>query len=356
MAISFEEIKDDVLETTVSKMGIPTGAGKAGNAKLSNMIVAQYPAERASANDTKVDIRVNDLYKNGLLFTAYEFNSRTTPSLRDFRKRHSTPQLIDLNPRNYIARYSGTSKLDQNSIANILLPRSKTDVDNISHKFNDVGESLMSKGGGSVTGALSNIASTAVFGAINSLSNGIMADYGEQIHTTSRSMYAGADHRSKVFTWELTPKNIEDLIQILIIYRTLANLSYGRIGTSGFAKEVKSAIDNWYKQTFINPLTPDDSDRSGTFMEDVTSFLTNVIVVSNPVVWMIKNFGDSNSFDGVEDVFGPAQIQSIRFDKSPNGNFSGLAIAPNLPNTFILEVTFREIMTLQNGDLFVEMK
>ena len=105
------------------------------------------------------------------------------------------------------------------------------------------------------------------------------------------------------------------------------------------------------KNTFINKIT-DDGKEHKTVMESVTSFLSNVIVVSNPTIWFIQNFGTLTQFDQTADLFGPAQIQSIRFDKSPDGNFSGLAIAPNLPSTFILEITFREILTLNRGSLY----
>jgi hypothetical protein len=57
--------------------------------------------------------------------------------------------------------------------------------------------------------------------------------------------------------------------------------------------------------------------------------------------------------DGREDIFGPCQIQSIRFDKTPNGHFNGLAIAPNLPSTFTLEITMREILTLNRGNVYI---
>ena len=60
----------------------------------------------------------------------------------------------------------------------------------------------------------------------------------------------------------------------------------------------------------------------------------------------------SSKFDGKTEIFGPCQIQSIRFDKTPNGNFNGLAIAPNLPSTFTLEITMREIITLNRASLY----
>lgn len=335
------------IKDIISKGGVNISAGKPSSSPQTKTLLAQFPAERASGSDDSTDLRVHDLYKNGLLFTAYNYSSRTTGSLRDFRKDHNKITQILTGKKNQ-------AELNKDSIANILLPRSQSDIDNISHKFNDVGESLISKGGGSATGALSNLASTSVFGALESMTQGIMADYGEQIYTTARSMYAGPDNRTKVYTWHLTPRTPQDLIQILRIYEIFSYFSYGDNGSSNFAKEIKASIDSWYKETILNPTTPEGADTSNSIFENITSFLSNVIVVSNPTIWMISNFGRTSSFDGKTDVFGPAQIQNIRFDKSPNGQFSGLAIAPNLPSTFTLELTFREILTLNRGTLFAE--
>ena len=99
-------------------------------------------------------------------------------------------------------------------------------------------------------------------------------------------------------------------------------------------------------------MTPDDAVKNKTLFEKITASLTNVLVVSNPTIWMVKNFGYTSKFDGLTDVFGPCQIQSVRFDKTPNGQFNGLAVAPNLPSTFTLEITMREIITLNRSSLY----
>ncbi len=344
MAIVTEII--DSAESAIKKVGTALSAGQSTRSSSAvKTVVAQYPAERASATDGSSDVRVSDLYKNGVLFTAYDFKSRTSTDMRTSRtEQQKASQYSILN--------SGKSSVDKTPLANILMPRSKSDVDSSSHRFNDVGESLITRGGGNIGGILSNVASTAVFGAIDSVTQGAMADHSEQIYNTARSMYAGADNRTKVFVWDLTPRNIQDLVQIVKIYEVFNYLSYGETGNSEYAKELKAQLDAAYKTTFINPLTPDGADTSNTIFENITSFLTNVIVVSNPTIWYIRNFGTASNFDGKTDIFGPAQISSVRFDKSPNGAFNGLAIAPNLPSTFTLEVTFREILTLNRGTLY----
>lgn len=342
---------DDAVDSV--KAGVKTSAGFTAK-KENATLTAQFPAERASGNDAN-GFYINDLYNNGLLFTAYDYKSRTTSSMRDFRQKHNKPQGFGVSYENGSAVFSESKRntaFDREAVANILLPRSQSDVDSVSHKFNEVGESMISRGGGTVSGALSNMASTAVFGALEGITGGYLADHGEQIYNTARSMYAGADPRQKNFVWHLTPRSIEDLRNILIIYETFVELSYGSSGISGSAKELKAEIDAWYKNTLLSKTTPDGADMSGTLFEGITDFLSNVITVSNPTVWMISNFGKRTAFEGQTDVFGPAQISSVRLDKSPDGKFNGLAISPNLPSTFILEVSFREILTLSRNTVF----
>jgi hypothetical protein len=351
-----KEIDFDV--SSLFRGGSSTSAGQSKAQPIQTTVTAQYPAERASGNDTSNDMVLSDLYKNGLLFTAYNFSSRTSPDLRNDRSKQLASMVGNKassgfsSIKNVFSSVKKGVKFDSTALANILLPRSKSDVDSVSHKFNDVGESLITRGGGNATGILSNVASTAVFGALESFTNGVMADSGEQIYTTARSMYAGPDNRTKVFTWEMTPRNAQDLIQIIKIYEIFNYYSYGETGNSAFASELKSKIDSWYRSTFKKEAI--DSFDGKLVGEQITGFLSNVIVVSNPTIWYIKNFGDSSSYDGRADVFGPCQIQSIRFDKTPDGHFNGLAIAPNLPSTFTLEVTFREIITLNRGSLYTE--
>lgn len=346
---------------SIKKAGTNISAGFTGQDSTQETFSAQYPAERSAGNDA-TQASNGDLYKNGLLFTAYDYKARSTPEMTRQRMgqldqarsivNRISAGLADVGRSNTVD--SNTKKIVKDPVANILLPRSKSDADVVSHKFNDVQDSLITRGGGTATGILSNIASTAVFGTIESVTQGWLADKGEQIFNASRSMYNGAENRSKVYTWELTPRTLDDLVEIMKIYEIFNYYSYGMTGTSAYAKELKTYIDDWYKKTFINNLTPEGSDRSNTAMESVTSFLSNVITVSNPTIWFVRNFGKSTKFDGRPDVFGPAQIQSIRFDKAPDGHFKGLAIAPNMPSTFILEITMREVIALSRGSLYGE--
>lgn len=346
----------------INKLGTFVSAGKSSHQEQQHTKVfeAQYPDGRASATDHTDDTRIQDLYENGLLFTAIEYKGRTTPELTDMRgqMQKQISDSID-NAKGIVNKIRGKKTKNKsvggaikNPVCQILLPRSKSDNDNISHKFNDVGDSIITRGNGTALGVLSNLASTAVFGGLESITQGVMADHGEQIYNASRSMYNGADHRTKTYTWELTPRNEGDLAQIIRIYELFSFFSYGVTGNSQYAKEIKASIDDWYKNTFLTKVTPENAPSQKTMMESVTSFLSNVIVVSNPTVWFIQNFGTMTNYDKHADIFGPAQISNIRFDKAPDGDFRGLAIAPNMPSTFVLEITFREILTLNRSSLY----
>ncbi|EQA7786666.1 baseplate tail-tube junction protein [Acinetobacter baumannii] len=360
--MNFKELETDFM----AKAGNIISAGQSQQSKETRVktMTAQYPAERSAGIDSGGDSREFDqLYQNGLLFTAYEYTSRTSPDLRDMRtKMQKSYKILNQAEKIFSAVKSvqgGATSTQKDTtkapVANILLPRSKSDSDITSHKFNDTGESLLTRGNNTATGILSNMMSTALFGTIESATQGVMADYGEQIYNTSRSMYAGADNRTKTYTWEFTPRSPDDLNQILKIYEIFNFFSYGITGNSQFAKDVKKAIDDWYKNTIINKVNEEVGAKTEkTYMESVTSFLSNVIVISNPTVWFIQNFGTQSKYDGIADIFGPAQIQNIRFDKAPDGNFNGLSIAPNMSSTFILEVTFREILTLNRASLYGE--
>lgn len=343
---------------SIKSQGNSSAAGTSAANNSASVVTAQYPAARVSGNDSG-DSRLSDLYENGLIFKAYDYNSRSTVDLTSQRQTQQTSTTTNSDlisvikaAKKAIGRDSTTeNKVDKSLVCNILMPRSKSDADSVSHKFNDVQESRITKGGGTITGILSNMASTAVYGTIESITGGLFADHNEQLYNASRSMYAGADNRSKTYVWDLTPRTVEDLKEIIKIYEYFTYYSYGEVGGSQYAKEIKKTIDENYQNT-LKKLTPDGSDTSNSMMESITSFLSNVIVVSNPTIWFIENFGDSSSLSSHKDVFGPAQIQSVRLDKAPEGNFNPLSIAPNLPSSFQLEITMREIMALNRHSLY----
>lgn len=317
-------IVKEITTDLIKKSGEKISAGQSTKSEVvTKTYTAQFPTGRASGNDTTGDFQVTDLYKNGLLFTAYNMSSRDSGSLRSMRSNYSSSSSSILSTaRNTIS--STVSKLsnglisNNNSgtiskapVANILLPRSKSDVDTSSHRFNDVQESLISRGGGTATGVLSNVASTAVFGALESITQGIMADNNEQIYTTARSMYGGAENRTKVFTWDLTPRSTEDLMAIINIYQYFNYFSYGETGKSQYAAEIKGYLDDWYRSTLIEPLSPEDAAKNKTLFEKMTASLTNVLVVSNPTVWMVKNFGATSKFDGKRKYLAHAKYRAL---------------------------------------------
>lgn len=375
--MNWKELKDDAMSFVKDATTVGAGAPSSSQTQSPGPVILQYPAERDSAVDGNED-SVSRLYRNGLVFKAYNYDSRTTPDLTSQRTEEQKSEGTGLptgtasGPNVQTPKFSqslieaakasvnrttaptkGSKRIDgikKEHIVTILMPRSKSDNDVTSHKFNDVGESLITRGNGSITGVLSHMASHNVFGAIDSMTQGLMADKNEQIYTTARSMYSGADNRTKTFTWELTPRTVADLENILKIYQYFNFYSYGSVGNSKYAKEIKAAIDEWYQKTFIKRFTPSDANTSGTIMEGITEFLTNVITVSNPTIWFVNHSTfNADGYSSSIELFGPAQIQNIRFDRAPDGQFSGLDVAPNVSSTFVLEITMREILVLNRA-------
>ncbi|QLA10597.1 baseplate tail tube cap [Shewanella phage Thanatos-2] len=328
-------IKINVLDEIRSVNKTNQGAGQNKGDSKKGTIAISYPAELDGTNNAS-----NPNYKSFLIFTAYDFDKRDSGSLRTFRQVQLAEQDKNAKPA-----------LNTSVIANLQLPMSKSDVDSTNHKFNDVGDSLITRGGGTATGVLSNVASTAVFSMVESLTQGVMADNNEQMYTASRSLYGGAEHRTKVFTWDITPRSQKDLEHIIAIYETMQLLSYGRVGQSQYTENTKKILESGYKDMLKN-VTPDGADLSNTLFSKGADFLKNVIVVSNPTVWFVRaitTLPSNNKFN--KDVFGPCQIQSIRFDKTPNGQFNGLEDAPAMSSSFVLEITMREILALNRESI-----
>ena len=71
----------------IERIGTFVAAGKSSREEESKTKIfeAQYPDGRAAATDNTEDARIQDLYSNGLLFTAVEYKGRTSPEMTDMR-------------------------------------------------------------------------------------------------------------------------------------------------------------------------------------------------------------------------------------------------------------------------------
>lgn len=292
----------------------------------------QYPVNRLNLYEElfySVDLR-DSIYKDNTIFTAYNMTSRTHSSL--------SSNLFD------IALGRDNYGLNSETIANIMMPRSNSDVDEFAHEFQTSEASLMSRGNQSVANAIGSGLSTMVAGVFDNITKGFFADHGESIGTPTRSVYKGAEHRTKTYSWRLTPRNDNDLIALLQIMRTFAVLSYG-IGHSS------NQINNYVDMAIGAIRDHWGLDRGG--VRDDTTLTSEAIlntfkyvkVMSNPTLWYIRNYNHQSVGMPDYSMFGPANITNIKIDKAPDGHFQGLAKYPNISATYDIEITFREALS-----------
>ena len=84
-------IVKEITADLIKKSGEKISAGQSTKSEVATKTyTAQFPTGRASGNDTTGDFQVTDLYKNGLLFTAYNMSSRDSGSLRSMRSNYSS--------------------------------------------------------------------------------------------------------------------------------------------------------------------------------------------------------------------------------------------------------------------------
>lgn len=332
------------IDKITDALGFSGDKTKGSNAKKDEptpaSTILQYPAQRSAGRSGPNDY----LYQNGLLFMAYDLSKRSSSNIKSFRNSKKSQIVGKLD--------AGVLKSTK---ATILMPRSISEVDAVSHKLGDVKDSVIgkaSRGGGGAGSAISNIMSDALWKMIdNTVGGAVFADNAEQMYTATRATYQGAEKRTKVFSWNLVPKNVDDLKQIHAIYKMFLSYSYGSVGNSAYVEETTRAFHKAYVGLLAGDEAANKSSMDDTLVGNALSFLSNVNVVSNPTVWMVKNFyaNDNESKIDLDDFFGPAQIQSIRFDKTPDGHFNGLANFPNISGSYILEVTMQEIVALDNS-------
>lgn len=293
----------------------------------------QYPVNRLNLYEElfySVDLR-DSVYKDNTIFTAYNMSSRTHSSL--------SSNLFD------IALGRDSYGLNTETIANIMMPRSNTDVDEFSHEFQTSEASLMSRGNQNVANAIGSGLATMVSGIFDNITKGFFADHGEAIGTPTRSVYKGAEHRTKTYSWRLTPRNDNDLIALLQIMRTFAVLSYG-VGhnSSQVGKGIDTLIDG-IKTYYENKHKVKFEDEFSTTSMDIAEAFRYVKVMSNPTLWYIRNYNHQSVGMPDYSMFGPANITNIKIDRAPDGHFQGLAKYPNISATYDIEITFREALS-----------
>lgn len=301
------------------------------NNPIANKKILQYPANRLSLYEQLAyNEMLDSMYKDNTIFTAYDISDG----------KHS--DYVGL----LAGVFSGNDNYGMNNqmVANIMMPRSNTDIDQHEHEFVTSEESLMSRGNQSVSNAIGSGLSTMVAGIFENISKGYFADHGEAIGTPTRATYKGAGHRTKTYSWRLSPRNPKDLISLLQILSTFKVYSYGNSHNS---KMVESGTD-WLKSEVEKSLGYDSSKSDVNL---VTTALIDtfkyVKVMSNPTLWFIRNYNHKTLSRTLHDtsIFGPANIVNIKVNQTPDGTFQGFARFPNHSASYDVEITFREAIS-----------
>lgn len=142
------------------------------------IVTAEFPSQRAAGIDNAYN--ASSLYNNGLLFTAYDFTGGLAPGSKDnYRSLRQAAQ----NAQQILSANTGNVRYKQvlntrtmgtlNPICQILLPRSLNDNEVNSHRYQDATDSIVAKG-------LSRAVSNVIWGAVESVSGGILADRRKQ--------------------------------------------------------------------------------------------------------------------------------------------------------------------------------
>lgn len=300
---------------------------------LSRVHTLMYPVNRLDLFESLslgMNTSMDSLYADNTIFTAYDIQGRKRNDLLG-----SITGAVIGGGDNY--------GMNMNTVANIMMPRSNTDVDEHKHEFVTAQESLMSRGNESIGNAIGSGLSTMVAEVFDNITKGYFADEGEAIGTPTRSTYKGAEHRVKTYSWKISPRNINDLMAIIDIYKTFTFYSYGSGRSS---KSVVNGANYLIKQY-------EDMLKSGkTGVNDVTLTGSQILetfkyvkVMTNPTLWYIRNYEPGLSQFKNTSVFGPANIINVKINNAPEGKYQGFARTPNYSSSFELEVTFREAIS-----------
>lgn len=330
---------DQLISTVGNHYGF--GGVKDRNPLNVSGIQMQYPTHRKSIMDhVTYEVLQDKLYKSSTLFTAYDVASRELNSMHEERGWYNSGDNYGMNEK---------------MIASILMPRSDTDQDIVTHEYDTIYASLLTRGGeDGIAGGIGSAISTAIFSIADNLMKGIFADEGESLGTPTRSVYKGSGHREKTYSWAISPRTVEDLIAILTIIKTFTLLSYGVSGKSNLTQEVIGEIIQTERRMwneirgYLNVSELDAEYK--TMMATGLEYLSHVRVMRNPTLWYIRNFVGVESTQS--DFFGPANIVRMEVNHNPDGKFNGFAKAPAQSSSMIISVTFREAISHTRNSIY----
>lgn len=300
------------------------------------------------------DLLTSPNYRSGIVCTAYNLENRTRDSL--YGNRNSVLKQSKLLDNVF------KSKTNTNALCNIFLPPSRTVVDSHQLSYSEGKDgwlsNIQSKGLGGVIGS-------SIFGVIDEVTGGVMQDkYGETVDKRTKLVFNDAEPRQMIYLNTFTFRNINDLIAFAEIYYLFTYLAYPQLDNNGgHVGQVINEIKEAYAK-FLDGNKQAGSVSQHQFIKDGLESLTNFQVIKVPPVWKIQTFTkqqtnlQTGSFSVnagsiiPQQTFGPAVIQSIRFNKTPNQMFQQFRAFPNDPVSVEMEITFRELFPLRNSQIF----
>lgn len=298
-----------------------------------------YPANRVKLYEQLAyDQMLDSMYKDNTIFTAYDMTSRRRSDLHG--------QLVG----NKLFGGMDNFGVNPKSVANIMMPRSESDIDEHNHEFVTAEASLMSRGAGTIGGAVGSGIATMASEIVENVTKGYFSDRGEAIGTPTRATYKGADHRTKTYSWRLTPRNPDDLFALLSILRVFALTSYGYGSNSrdveSTLEDIAYSLRDFHKGGYkADGSRMFNTDGVNITLADIIESFKYIKVMSNPTLWYIRNY-NHNSLGQIDtSIFGPANIVNMKINKTPNGQFQGLSMFPNLSAHYDVEITFREALS-----------
>ncbi|QPI18048.1 tail tube cap [Pectobacterium phage POP12] len=347
--MNFSVIDDAKSFVKIKNSGAAAGGSSITQSMLNKpMVTAQFPSQRAAAIDNAYNS--SSLYNNGLLFTAYDLKGGFAPgskgNMRSLRQAAQKLKSGALNVKQVLNNSSNKAGMDP--ICQILLPRSLNDNEVNSHRYQDANDAITTKG-------FSRVASNMLWGAIESVTQGVLADRREALDVGTKGAFQGSDKRTKMYYNTFVIENRNDLMELIKIYYLFTVLGYGTTG-GGSPKEVARYIIDGYNSavdaTFGFISEGVTNTRTSTIGESIVNFFTNVEVITSPPVWFIRDFQVGDGLRLPHSTFGPAGITSVRFGKSMDNIVNTLRESPNTPIAVEIEIQFMELIDMRQDSIF----